>query len=334
MKHNWKICRQYLPWLLLLLGTDGVFVLLLWLADIQALKAFAAFLVLGTLLLFSAVLSVVILRENRRQKAFLNTPEEYQEEQLLRLSGAAEKDMIRILGAALRQKQEEYQLLQGRISDYEDYVEAWAHEIKTPVSLLTMLIDNRRDDMPEHEQRKLDYIRNRMQESVNQMLFYARLKSARKDYLLETLSLFECVEDVLEDYRPLLEGKGFLVSTDICDAAVFSDRRGLHFLLSQVISNSVKYCRDDIRPELSLFFIRKESHCSLIIRDNGMGVRSSDLPYIFEKGFTGDSGEGRKKATGMGLYLAKEIAGDLKLTLEADSRWGEGFVMKIIFPVV
>ena len=70
MKHNWKICRQYLPWLLLLLGTDGVFVLLLWLADIQALKAFAAFLVLGTLLLFSAVLSVVILRENRRQKAF------------------------------------------------------------------------------------------------------------------------------------------------------------------------------------------------------------------------------------------------------------------------
>lgn len=337
MKHNWKICRQYLPWLLLLLGTDGVFVLLLWLADIQALKAFAAFLVLGTLLLFSAVLSVVILRENRRQKAFLaflHTPEEYQEEQLLRLSGAAEKDMIRILGAALRQKQEEYQLLQGRISDYEDYVEAWAHEIKTPVSLLTMLIDNRRDDMPEHEQRKLDYIRNRMQESVNQMLFYARLKSARKDYLLETLSLSECVEDVLEDYRPLLEGKGFLVSTDICDAAVFSDRRGLHFLLSQVISNCVKYCRDDIRPELSLFFIRKESHCSLIIRDNGMGVRSSDLPYIFEKGFTGDSGEGRKRATGMGLYLAKEIAGDLKLTLEADSRWGEGFVMKIIFPVV
>ena len=242
--------------------------------------------------------------------------------------------MIRILGAALRQKQEEYQLLQGRISDYEDYVEAWAHEIKTPVSLLTMLIDNRRDDMPEHEQQKLDYIRNRMQESVNQMLFYARLKSARKDYLLETLSLSECVEDVLEDYRPLLEGKGFLVSTDICDAAVFSDRRGLHFLLSQVISNSVKYCRDDIRPELSLFFIRKEAHCSLIIRDNGMGVRSSDLPYIFEKGFTGDSGEGRKKATGMGLYLAKEIAGDLKLTLEADSRWGEGFVMKIIFPVV
>lgn len=337
MNHYMKIIRQHMPWLLLLLGADCTFILLLWLADIKALQALAAFLVLGTLLLFSAVLSVICLRENRRQKAFLaflNTPEEYQEEQLLRLSGAAEKDMICFLGDLLRHKQEEYQLLQSRISDYEDYVEAWAHEIKTPVSLLTMLIDNHRDDMPEHERKKLDYIRNRIQESVNQMLFYARLKSARKDYLLETVSLSECVEDVLDDYRPLLEEKGFLISADICDAAVFSDRRGLHFLLSQVISNCVKYCRDDIRPELSLSFVREGTHDSLFLRDNGMGVRSSDLPYIFEKGFTGDSGDGRKRATGMGLYLAKEIAGDLKLTLEADSRWGEGFVMKIKFPVI
>lgn len=114
----------------------------------------------------------------------------------------------------------------------------------------------------------------------------------------------------------------------------FSDRRGLHFLLSQVISNCVKYCRDDIRPELSLSFIREGIYDSLTIRDNGIGVRSSDLPYIFEKGFTGDSGAGRKKATGMGLYLAKEIADDLKLLLEADSRWGKGFVMTIKFPVI
>ncbi len=65
-----------------------------------------------------------------------------------------------------------------------------------------------------------------------------------------------------------------------------------------------------------------------------MGVRSCDLPYIFEKGFTGDSGEGRKKATGMGLYLAKEIAKELRLSLEADSEWGKGFEMRIMFPVV
>jgi signal transduction histidine kinase len=65
-----------------------------------------------------------------------------------------------------------------------------------------------------------------------------------------------------------------------------------------------------------------------------MGVRGCDLPYIFEKGFTGKSGEDGKKATGMGLYLAKEIAKDLKVSMEAVSQWGKGFEMRIVFPVV
>jgi len=72
----------------------------------------------------------------------------------------------------------------------------------------------------------------------------------------------------------------------------------------------------------------------LSISDNGIGVRSSDLPYIFEKGFTGNSGDGRKKATGMGLYLAKEIAKDLNILLNVESEWGKGFTMKILFPIV
>lgn len=72
----------------------------------------------------------------------------------------------------------------------------------------------------------------------------------------------------------------------------------------------------------------------LSVRDNGSGVRSCDLPYIFEKGFTGHSGEGRKEAAGMGLYLAREIARDLGLSMEAASGWGKGFEMRICFPVV
>ena len=72
----------------------------------------------------------------------------------------------------------------------------------------------------------------------------------------------------------------------------------------------------------------------LLVQDNGIGVRPGDLPYIFQKGFTGDSGGERKKATGMGLYLASELARDLNLTLEAESEWGKGFEMRIRFPVV
>ena len=72
----------------------------------------------------------------------------------------------------------------------------------------------------------------------------------------------------------------------------------------------------------------------LSVRDNGSGVRSCDLPYIFEKGFTGHSGEGRKEDAGIGLYLAREISRDLGLSMEAASGWGKGFEMRICFPVV
>ena len=171
-----------------------------------------------------------------------------------------------------------------------------------------------------------------MQESIDQMLFYARLKSTRKDYLLEHLSIRSCVEEVLEDYRPLLEEKGFRIHSDLPETAVCSDRRGLHFLLSQIISNAIKYSGTD--PRLSLAFSAGNNCCILSIRDNGTGVRPCDLPYIFEKGFTGDPGRDRKQATGMGLYLAHAMAEDLNLTLQARSRWKCGFEMQILFPVV
>ena len=57
-------------------------------------------------------------------------------------------------------------------------------------------------------------------------------------------------------------------------------------------------------------------------------------PYVFEKGFTGDSGHEKNKATGMGLYLACEVAKDLGLTLTAASDWGAGFEIRVTFPVV
>ncbi|GAE90478.1 sensor histidine kinase [Acetivibrio straminisolvens] len=220
-----------------------------------------------------------------------------------------------------------------RVLDYEEYVEAWAHETKTPLSLLTMLLDNRRDELPENFAFKLDYIRNRMQEFISQMLFYSRLKGTQKDYLFEFINLHTCIGEVLDDYLPLLEEKRFQIKMQVPDIFVYSDRRGLAFLISQVISNSIKYSSDTC-PQLCIKAVRTDFNFVLSVSDNGIGVRSCDLPYIFEKGFTGDSGDGRKKATGMGLYLAKEIAKDLNILLNVESEWGKGFTMKILFPIV
>ncbi len=335
MKQRMRKIRSYIPWLLLLFAVDAFAALLLWIADAQAFYAMVVVIVLATVLLFSLVCYVIVHREQKKEQAFLAflyNPDAYHEELLLEIVSAAERESVRLLGKMLRDKQLAYASLETQLADYEEYVESWAHETKAPLSLLTLLLDNRREEIPPPINRKLDYIRNRMQESVDQMLFYARVKSAGKDYLFEHISIRTCIEDLLDDYSPLLDEKQFQIQFSLDHDMVYSDRRGLYFLLGQVISNSIKYCGKE--PELYFSSFQRDGRYVLSIKDNGIGVRSCDLPYIFEKGFTGDSGDGRKKATGMGLYLAMEIAKQLNVTLNTNSEWGQGFEIQVSFPTV
>lgn len=333
--HNGKRLMPYIPWLCLCLGIDCFAVLLLWIADVEVLQVMAASIVLSTILIFVAICDMLLALEQDREKAFwdfLDTPDEYHEKILQKQLGASHADDIRRLACVLREKQDAVSALQIRLEEYEEYVETWAHETKMPLSLLALLMDNRRDEMPEQVGFKLDYIQSCLQESIDQMLFYARIKSMRKDYIFEHISVGNAILEVLEDYRPLLEEKGFRILLPETDVPVYTDRRSFHFLLRQLISNAVKYSAD--QPILHFAIIPGARTCVLSVKDNGIGVKSCDLPFLFEKGFTGDCGENRKKATGMGLYLAGEIGKDLKLTLEAESKWGEGFEMRVAFPVV
>lgn len=335
MKHNGSYLRQYLPWLGLLLGVDALAALLLWLADARAFAATTGVIVLATVFLFACVCAVLCARAKKREQAFsafLCTPDAAHEQALCRLLSTAESQSVHLLGETLRAQQQTITQLQAQMDDYEDYVELWAHEVKTPLALLTLVLDNRRDTLPEAVGFKLDYARNRMQAFIDQMLYYARLRGARRDYRFERLTLRSCIDEVLDDYRPLLEEKRVHVEQQLADETVFTDRRGLCFLLGQLVSNSVKYTSD--APVLTFSLACSAAETVLTVRDNGPGVHACDLPYVFEKGFTGDSGHEMSKATGMGLYLAREIAKELGLTLSAASDWGAGFAVCISFPVV
>lgn len=327
----------YWPWLLLLCCVEGVAVLFLALADAEALKVLAGAGLLLTVILFGAVSWFVIQKEEKAEEAFrefLQRPDEQTENQLLLYCKSSEREQIRLLGEYLHGQQEEKERLLDRMADYEEYVEGWAHEVKTPLTLLTFLLGNHKEEMPENVGYKLEYIQTRMQESVDQMLFYARLKGGHKDYLFENLDLRESINKILEDYGPLLEEKKIQVVLTLRPEkiSIYSDRRGFEFLLGQFMSNAVKYCEKQSRI---CFRAEKNKDIWLLtIEDTGCGVKACDLPFIFDKGFTGSDVNVSKKATGMGLYLAREMAADLGLTLHAMSTYGKGFTMEVKIPVV
>lgn len=331
------LCR-YLPWLALLLVVDAVSALLLWLSEAEAFGALIPLIMLGTVLLFSVTALVLSRVEQKREnafRAFLNNPDLINEENLIRSVSASDRENVRLLGTVLREKDAACSRARAAAEDYEEYVEAWAHETKNPLSLLTMVLDNQGDEIPASAAFKLEYVRSRLQEYISQILYYARLKSGRKDYLFESVDLNDCISEVLEDYSLLLKEKNFRITVHVPAFLVFTDRRGLEFLLGQIISNAVKYSDSrKSQPELAISLEQLETEDVLHICDNGVGVKECDFPYIFEKGFTGDPADTGKKATGMGLYLSRKMADDLSLGLEARSQSGKGFEMSIRFPKV
>ncbi|MDM8211752.1 sensor histidine kinase [Mediterraneibacter glycyrrhizinilyticus] len=331
------LCR-YLPWLALLLVVDAVSALLLWLSEAEAFGALIPLIMLGTVLLFSVTALVLSRVEQKREnafRAFLNNPDLINEENLIRSVSASDRENVRLLGTVLREKDAVCSRAKASAEDYEEYVEAWAHETKTPLSLLTMVLDNQGDEIPAPAAFKLEYVRSRLQEYISQILYYARLKGGRKDYLFEQVDLNDCIGEVLEDYSLLLKEKNFRITVQVPEFSAFTDRRGMSFLLGQIISNAVKYSDSrKSQPELAISLEQLETEDVLHICDNGVGVKECDFPYIFEKGFTGDPADAGMKATGMGLYLSRKMADDLGLGLEARSQSGKGFEMSIRFPKV
>lgn len=207
--------------------------------------------------------------------------------------------------------------------EYQEYVESFAHEIKIPIGALSLTFDNARDYSLKKETDKIFQL-------VEQMLYYARSENTEKDYFVKELSLDEMMHHVLLKFRyVLLEEK---VTLDIHDMenTVYTDEKWLQFILSQILQNAVKYMNKE-EKRLVIYSVSHDGNISLVMEDNGCGIKQSELSRVFEKGFTGSN---RKKtnATGMGLYLAKKLSDRLGLRLRIDSEEGKYTRVTIFFP--
>ena len=341
MLRKWiGLCKDHIIWVGMLGCTDFLFGIFLWLQNPDAFWVLFGAMVFVSLCVFWISLWITYIRERKKETAFLEIlefPELFEEEKLPQVFQGTDRDLVL---AAVQKLQLEYARNKEQdayIREYEDYMEAWAHEVKTPLALMTFVLDNRKDEMSLKAYQKLEYARNQLQEDISQVLYYAGLRSPHSDSIMERLSLRECCEEGMREYAVLLEEHGYIVKNEIEDLFVVSDRKGLTFIISQAVSNSIKYA-DQTKGRNELYVYTKCSKSgediSLHIHDNGIGVPAYNLPFLFDKGFTGQNPGSQKKATGMGLYLVKEIARKLKIEVDVRSEYGEGFEIIFRFPCV
>ena len=325
-------------WIIVILILNLIFGGLLWLVNDKAFLYIFPTMIIGSLILYFSTAVIIYKKDIKRKEAidsFLNEPTIDMENEIISLFHNEEVEVIRNIGKILRENKNIINNYKQGIDEYEEYIEAWAHEIKTPLGLMTFILDNRKEEISSVVYKRLEYARTKIQENIERMLYYARLKSTHNDYFFKELSLKESCIEVIEEYKVILQEQSIAVILDIDDYNVLSDKRGIQFIIRQIISNAVKYKNLEVsEPYIVITSDENEKNISLIIRDNGIGVKSYDLPFIFEKGFTGEIGEQRKNSTGMGLYLAEQVAKSLKIKLEVSEKYTEGFEISLIFPKI
>jgi len=211
---------------------------------------------------------------------------------------------------------------------YREYIELWVHEIKTPIASSKLMLQNA-------EKNALLVSLNdeleKIEDDVQQVLFYSRSNNVDKDYLIKELSLQNvCNEAIRKNSKALIQKKLSVTMRDL-DIFVLSDAKWIVFILDQIIGNAVKYSRI-VQPSLVISAQKTSNNTVLSVMDNGIGIVASELGRIFDKGFTGTNGRSGEKSTGMGLYICKKLCNKLGLGLEAESQAGQGTTIRIIFP--
>lgn len=210
--------------------------------------------------------------------------------------------------------------------EYKEYIETWIHEVKLPISCIELICQNNKNAVTNNILDELKRIDN----FVEQALFYARSNNVEKDYSVREISLDSLVKATIKKHSKQLIACKTELSFDQLDFTVYCDIKWLDFILGQVISNSMKYKKDTL--SLSFSSIKEQDNIILSITDNGIGIIEKDLSRIYEKGFTGENGRAFAKSTGIGLYLCKRLCDKMYLGFDITSEKDVGTTVQITFP--
>ncbi len=214
------------------------------------------------------------------------------------------------------------------INDYREYIELWVHEIKTPIATCKLLIENNESPLTESIGEEVCKLEN----YIDQALFYTRSNTIEKDYIIKEMSLSSCVNKVLNNNADSLIKKRVKISLGDLEKIVYSDSKWIEFILGQIISNSIKYMNKE-HKELKIYCNENSKYVILNIEDNGAGISEKDIPRVFHKGFTGENGRKFGKSTGIGLYLCKKLCKKLGLDINLVSEESKFTRVSIIFPI-
>lgn len=223
--------------------------------------------------------------------------------------------------------QHEVQTLYATQSRQYKFMNQWVHQMKTPVSVLELLLQQDGELDKKSVQEEVD----RLKRGLEMVLINARLENFEEDMQIVKVPLKSIVTATINDNKRLFIANRVFPNVDIDEELiVMSDSKWLHFLIDQFITNAVKYTFEP-KKKIYLSSMELEHKVILTIQDEGIGIPRSDLSRVTKAFYTGENGRKTGESTGMGLYIAKEICDKLGHQLHITSEVGQGTKIEIVF---
>ncbi|WP_195236872.1 sensor histidine kinase [Romboutsia sp. 1001285H_161024_C4] len=238
------------------------------------------------------------------------------------------KLVYNILKSSNRNMQEHVKYFKNMQSEYQEYIETWVHEIKTPIASLMLIMENHEDNIPN----SMKYEVKKIENYIDQVLYYSRSNDVSKDYIIKKFNLERIIRCAIRKNASDFINKRIGIDIKEINFNVYSDEKWVEFILNQIINNAIKYSKES-EGKVSINAVKNKNNIILSIKDNGVGINEKDIDRVFEKGFTGENGRIFGKSTGIGLYLCKKLCDKLGLGINIVSKQQEGTEIRIIFPV-
>ena len=203
-----------------------------------------------------------------------------------------------------------------KVREKEDFFVLWTHQIKTPIAALKLLFEDETSNIGNCKS-ELFKIENYVEMALN----YLRFEEMSGDMVLEKCNLESLVKQTIKKYSTIFIYQHLSVGLENLDCEILTDDKWFSFVLEQVVSNALKYTKEG---GIKIFSRDTDEGKEIVVRDSGVGIRSEDVPRVFDKGYTGYNGRVDKKASGIGLYLCKGVCNKLGHGIRIESELGKG----------
>ncbi len=226
-------------------------------------------------------------------------------------------------------------LAEGLLKRRSDFVAHMVHQLKTPLTVIlgyVPILSGRLDDTA--TKGMLDLIGRAgegMTETVNMVLDFFQAEAGKLQVGRETVDVGAEIAVVAGFMQPVAAGKRVTLALDTPEQVYAElDPRLLNHVMVNLISNGIKYNRQDGRVTVSVE--KRGGRVAISVSDTGIGIRSGDIPKLFEP-FGRLNGSEGIEGTGLGLVVVKKFTELMDGTISVESAEGKGTTFTIAFPL-